>query len=68
MPVRWVYLAGTEWIPFDAAAQMVIEKLWDNGIGGGWTAHFGGQVYINLDTELYALINGQRCSLGRTIY
>lgn len=63
---KWVYAAGTEWIPFETAAQQAIESLWNNGTGHGWTAHFGDQIFISFD-PLYVVINGERCLLVRTL-
>ncbi|RUS25119.1 hypothetical protein BC938DRAFT_472600 [Jimgerdemannia flammicorona] len=68
MRAKWVYAAGTEWVPFEAAAQQTIESLWDDGVGYGWTKHLGENVYIHFDEELYVVMNGERCLLQRTVW
>ncbi|RCI03875.1 hypothetical protein CU098_012972 [Rhizopus stolonifer] len=69
MPVDWVYASGSTWISFDAAAQVVIESLWQRGDSATWItcSNFPGPVYIDTH-DMVVLYGSYSYTIARRSY
>lgn len=66
MAFRWVYQAGSIWVPFDDRANAAIENLW-RACSHGNVYHAGTVAYVNA-VNLYMLQDNVRRAITRTGY
>ncbi|KAI7886439.1 hypothetical protein K492DRAFT_190100 [Lichtheimia hyalospora FSU 10163] len=64
MAFRWVYQAGSIWVPFDDRANAAIENLW-RACSHGNVYHAGSITYVNA-VNLYMLQNNWVYEAGNT--